>query len=245
IFGSHDGHVYGVDPSTHKAAWTVRGHDAFKGGVAVSGDTLYAGNYDGNLYAASVHDGSVKWVTQTRRDFSFGGALYSTPTVAYGRVYVGSTDGRVYAIGAKSGSIRWVHSTGDWVYASPAVGNHLVFIGSYDGRMYALDAKTGDERWKFEAGGRVAGSATIIDGAVFFSTLGNVTYALSLSGGVVKWSLEDGRLGGIVTDGQWVFLTGDRTVYAYRTVAAPSAVSSTANVVSNVPHTSSVEPARE
>ncbi|MBC7460829.1 MAG: PQQ-binding-like beta-propeller repeat protein, partial [Thermoleophilia bacterium] len=149
-----------------------------------------------------------------------------------------STDGRVYAVGAKSGEIRWVHSTGDWVYGSPAVGDQKVFIGSYDGTVYALAAKTGDERWNFDAGDRVAGSATIIDDVVYFSTLGTETFGLALSNGSVKWQTDDGRLGGVVTDGAWVYLTGDRTLYAFDPTPDPPTAVNGATTIADTPDAS-------
>lgn len=216
IFGSHDNKLYAVETAApHRAAWTVQGGAAFKGAPAFAGGTVYAGNYDGNVYAVRATDGAVLWKTQTRRDFSFGGSLYSSPTVAYGRVYVGSTDGRVYAIGADTGEVRWISSTRDWVYASPAVANQTVFVGSYDGTFYALDAKTGEERWTFDADDRIAGSATVIDEVVYFSSLGGTTYGLDIETGIMRWSTSEGRSAGVVTDGEWVFLSGESKQFAF------------------------------
>lgn len=217
IFGSHDRNLYAVDIRTHRAKWVLEGEAEFKGSPSRFGKVVYAGNYDGNLYAVRVSDGKLLWKTQTRRQFAFGGALYSTPTVAWGRVFVGSTDGRVYALGADSGDILWVQSTGDWVYGSPGVAQKKVFIGSYDGIFYALDAETGDERWKFEADDRIASSPSIIDGIVYFSTLGGTTYGLDIRDGSVEWSTDQGRTSGLITDGEWVILGGANDVFGYQT----------------------------
>ena len=221
-FGAHDGTVYAVSTRRHRAVWTYHADAPVKGALAYRSGRLYVGSYDGKLHAIRAGDGSGVWATPTRREFSFGGSLYSTPAVAYGRVYVGSTDGRVYSIGATSGKIIWVRSTGDWVYASPAVAEGRVFAGSYDGKMYAFDARTGDVLWDFNTGSseRISGSATVIGKIVYFSTLGGTTYGLDTATGKVRWTFADGRYSPIVSDVSRLFLAGYTKVYGF---VAPSA----------------------
>jgi outer membrane protein assembly factor BamB len=215
LFGTHDGKVYAINTRRHRPSWTFRADDAIKGGVAVVGDTVFAGTYGGRLYALNLKTGGKRWSTQTRREFAFAGSLYSTPSVAYGRVFVGSTDGRVYSLGARSGEIVWVSSTGDWVYGSPAVAHKLVFVGSYDHYFYAFDARTGERRWRFKADDRIAGSATVIGKTVYFSSMGGTTYGLNAVTGKPQWSFPDGRYSPIVSDGQRIFLTGRTHEYAF------------------------------
>jgi outer membrane protein assembly factor BamB len=230
LFGSHKGTVYAVNTERRSTAWSYRADDAVKGSIAVRGRTVYFGTYGGQLTALRLGDGSKLWSTQTRRDFAFGGSLYSTPALAYGRVYVGSTDGRVYSIGAKTGEINWVRSTGDWVYASPAVAWRRVFVGSYDGKFYALDARTGDIEWTFSADDRIAGSATVIGPNVYFSSLAGTTYALDAKTGRVVWTFADGRYSPVVADTRQIYLTGHTRQYAFKPAAAARTPTTTRTV---------------
>lgn len=59
IFGSHDHKLYAISLKTRRIAWTVEGDDAFKGSVAYADGVVYAGNYDGKLYAVRLTDGAV------------------------------------------------------------------------------------------------------------------------------------------------------------------------------------------
>lgn len=213
VFGSHEGKVFAIDPKRRRPAWTFTTDDAVKGAVAGHGRSVYVGTYGGNVYKLRTSDGSQVWRSQTRREFAFGGALYSTPAVAYGRVFVGSTDGRVYALGARTGKVLWVRSTGDWVYASPAIAHERVFVGSYDRWFYALDAKTGDIEWRFQADERISGSATVVGKVVYFSSMGGTTYALGTRAGKLVWTFADGRYSPVVSDGERLYLTGRTRQY--------------------------------
>ena len=55
---------------------------AIKGSPAIHDRVVFIGTYGGRLYAFQLRDGRELWSTQTRRDFSFGGELYSSPSVA-------------------------------------------------------------------------------------------------------------------------------------------------------------------
>jgi outer membrane protein assembly factor BamB len=58
---------------------------------AVANGMVYIGSEDGNLYALSEKDGSLKWKYKTD-------GMVSTPAVANDMVYFGSHDFNVYAL---------------------------------------------------------------------------------------------------------------------------------------------------
>lgn len=211
--GDWRGRVYALEAKTGKVRWTFQGKGRIKGGIAKSGNRLFAGTYDGYLYAINAKTGKVIWRTRSQDRLGGRGQFYSTPAIAYGRVYIGSTDGKVYSFGAASGKLRWSQGTGGYVYGSPAVWRKTVYAGSYSGRFSALDAATGDVRWRFRANGDISGSATVLNGVVYFSTFKERTYALDARTGKQLWTFEDGKYGGVVADRDRLYLVGHARVY--------------------------------
>ena len=190
-----------------------------KGGVALAGRTIYAGSYDGYLYALDARSGGLRW----RGGGGRLGGLYATPSVAHGRVFVSSTNGRVYAF-SLSGSQLWSVQTGSYVYSPAALADATAYVGSYDHRLYALSQGTGRTRWKFDAGAPISGAPTVIDGLVYFSTCGSCsgyesnadarrTFALEATTGRVVWRFPDGEYSPVIADWERLYLTGFTSVY--------------------------------
>ena len=103
------------------------------GSPAISADgTVYAGSYDGHLYAISSA-GTQKWTLAT------GVVANSAPAIgADGTIYVGSDDYRLYAINP-GGAKKWAFTTMSDVHSSPAIGaDGTVYIGSGDNNLYAV-----------------------------------------------------------------------------------------------------------
>jgi hypothetical protein len=67
---------------------------------ALTGETLYAGCEDGNLFALDAASGRELWRFRT------GDAIYSSPAVDGGTVFVGSDDGGLYALTGSGESAR-------------------------------------------------------------------------------------------------------------------------------------------
>ena len=163
-FGSEDGTLYALYAKTGRVKWKYQASGAIKASPALSGSTLYVGDYSGPHVRGLGAHRQRRWSTGTSGSkFGFAaGNFYSTPAVDFGRVYAGNTDGKVYSFGARTGTLAWSQSTGGYVYSSPAVANvpgtkPTVYFGSYDGNLYALDARTGATRWTHRGGGRISG----------------------------------------------------------------------------------------
>jgi outer membrane protein assembly factor BamB len=94
--GTDLGFVYGGEYSQDAGAletWGVPTERYVRSSPAVAGDTVYAANESGTIYAFNADGGQQLWRFET------GGAVRSSPLVLNGLVYVGSDDGYVYAIG--------------------------------------------------------------------------------------------------------------------------------------------------
>ena len=94
---------------TGRVKWKYSASGAIKASPALSGSTLYVGDYSGRMYAVWARTGRERWSTGTSgTKFGFAaGNFYSTPAVAFGRVYAGNTDGKVYSFGARNGTLAW------------------------------------------------------------------------------------------------------------------------------------------
>lgn len=85
--------------------------------------------------------------------FKTDGKIFSSPTLANGKIFIGSQDSSVYCVNQKSGKQKWKFETGGAVPSTPAVKNGRVYFLSFDGKLYAVNEKTGKEFWHFKTGG--------------------------------------------------------------------------------------------
>lgn len=229
IFGCECGSVYALDVDTGEIKWELPTGGAIKGALALDGDGVaYGGNYAGEVFAVDAFTGKQRWRIDTiGGSFGRGGGVYSTPTVAYGRVYLGSIDSRVYSLDKETGDIAWSYSTGAEVYSGPAVADTettppSVYIGSIDGYFYALDARTGELQWKQPGGGEISGAASVIGDVVYASVIGEAagTLGFDLKTGEKVYENELGEYNPAITDGRRLFLTGYSNVRAYESIEA-------------------------
>ncbi len=120
-FSSYDGKFYAVDASTGKLKWKfqtagerrfaakhIHGSlpeaetmpnpfDFYLSSPTLSGDAVYFGSGDGNVYALDALSGKLNW------KFTTGDVVHASPAVANGTVYIGSWDSYFYAIDAVTG----------------------------------------------------------------------------------------------------------------------------------------------
>jgi outer membrane protein assembly factor BamB len=224
IFGCESGDIFALDEKTGKVRWQVHTNGAVKGALAYHDGTLFATNYGGEVYALDAGNGHVKWTAHTQGGgFGYGGGIYSTPAVAFGRVYLGGLDGRIYSFEEKTGDLAWSQSTGAEVYSSPAVADTphappTVFAGSQDKRFYALDAKTGDIRWEHPMNGNILGSSSVVDRTVYVSVIGpNIgTYGYAVKKGQKVFYSDQGEYNPVISDGNAIYLTGYSTIRAFK-----------------------------
>jgi eukaryotic-like serine/threonine-protein kinase len=196
-FASYDGKFYAVDASTGKLKWkfqTAGEHrftakhihgslpeaeampdpfDYYLSSPTLSGDSVYFGSGDGNVYSLDASSGKLNWKFQT------GDVVHASPAVVDGTVYIGSWDSNFYALDAATGKEKWRFKTGVdpdthnqvGIQSSAAVADGLVYFGCRDSNFYALDAATGQLKWNFNnKGSWVITSPAVHDGKVYFAT---------------------------------------------------------------------------
>ena len=160
--GSGDQNVYCYNATNGEEIWNYATGWMVTSSPAVWDDYVYIASDDSYLYCLNKTDGSHVWSFQTNSWFW----IYSSPTIANGRVYIGGgDDGRVYCLdanpldddidegipdGNEGYDLIWTYQTGYWTDSTPSIIQNKVFIGSYDGFLYCLDAEDGHLIWRFD-----------------------------------------------------------------------------------------------
>lgn len=185
-------------PSSSDLVWAfsdpkVQAMD-FSSSPAVIKNRIYVGSAaasvfssSGNIYCIGAKKAKIIWKFPTEKQ------VFSSPSVAYGKVYVGEGlhhdyDCNLYCIDKGSGELLWLHKTTSHVESSPFVVDGKVFFGAGDDGVYCLDAESGDVIWHRE-GIHVDGSPAVWFGAVYFGTAygESVVYCLDAETGNELW----------------------------------------------------------
>ena len=182
----------------------------------VANGLVYAGDWNGKVWALDAQTGAVRWTHQTDGKVKGGLALGGDT------VYVGSYDHHVYALDARTGALRWrsasqlrLGSQGTF-YATPAVAYGRVYIGGTDGKVYSYGASSGALRWSYGTGGYVYGSPAVWHERVYVGSYNRTFYCFDAATGEVNWSFHaDGPISGSATvlDRVVYFSTLNETTY--------------------------------
>ncbi len=173
--------------------WLFHTNGPVRSSPTVSGNWLWVGSSDGNIYALDRSTGAELWHVDV------GSPVNSTPAAAAGLVVFGARDGMFYALDARSGRERWRFETGalipwEWGFegwdaytSSPVVSDSVVLFGAGDGLLYALDLASGGEMWRFETQGRIRSSPAVANGVAFVGSADGWVYAVDLASGRERW----------------------------------------------------------
>jgi outer membrane protein assembly factor BamB len=160
---------------------------AIYGTPAVGGDLVYAGGYDGKIYALNTVSGDLRWVYPREGKLQ---AIVGGPAVSQGKVYIASANRKVYALEATTGDKKWEFQTGDKIWSTPAVSGDTVYIGSFDKKLYALNAADGSKRWEFATEGAIVSMPLVYNNTVYIGSFDRHLYALSAADGSLKWKSD-------------------------------------------------------
>lgn len=171
-----------------KPIWQFKCEDEIRGKAAVSGNMVYVGAYDNNLYALTSEQGEFVWKFPAAD--SVGG---STPFVYEDNIFIGSVDKHLYCIQRRTGRQNWRFATNGSVYSSPIVRYDHVFFGSDDGHFYALEVHQGRSKWKANAYAPVRSTAYVDEERIFFGTEGGYIFCVEIASGKTKWQAQAKR----------------------------------------------------
>lgn len=196
-----------LNASTGEPIWTSAISGADYSVPAVANNAVFAGSYDGNVYAVNAATGATLWQTQIGHNPFVG-------SVANNIVYVGTTNypsDALYALNASTGAVLWQFNSAGPIGAT-AVATGLVYVatGPDDGNLYALNASTGTLVWKFALGGgyvNVQSYLAVANGVVYFSSSGvgenTDLYAVDAKTGAYLWDYPNfDTITPVVADGK-------------------------------------------
>ena len=159
-----------------------------RGGLAVDGNSVFAGAANGSAYAFDKSNGHTVWVNQYSDEFN------AQPTLTSDRIYLGTLGGWLLALNRSNGEVLWRYRTRAAIRGPIAVADGVVVFGSADGSVYACRDQRGEHLWKYRTGAAVE-AVVAIEGGVLASSLDNYAYLLSLKKGNVLWrQLLPGRI---------------------------------------------------
>jgi outer membrane protein assembly factor BamB len=194
IYGTSGARLFALNlDGTFK--WSL---DKGTGTPAFYNGTVYVGAADSKVYALN-EDGTVKWTYLT------GGAISTSPCVAYGTVYIGSGDGKLYAL-SEGGEPKWSYNASG--SSTPAVYNGSIYY-NVSGKLYSIGSN-GSVNWTytFPAGGGTEPPAAA-NGIIYVGSSNNKLYAIKQDG-TFYWSfnVNNDALSPSVSDGTVYFGIG-------------------------------------
>jgi eukaryotic-like serine/threonine-protein kinase len=115
-FASYTGEIHAYDLSKRTFTWSKTLQERVSWSALTGDDEhIYAGTYDGNMYALDKQTGQVAWKYHTTN------RIYSSPLVDDGLLYFGSADRYMHILDAHSGELYWKYETKSIVSGSPTV----------------------------------------------------------------------------------------------------------------------------
>ena len=201
------GTVSSVAPGGTKA-WTVslrpEGEKSRSpgGGIAASGNVVFAATSYGEVVALDAGSGTRLWT------FAMSAPARSAPTAAGGKVFVVGATNVLHAINQADGTEAWQYpgipeTAGVLSSASPAVSGDTVVVPYSSGEVVAFDVSSGDLKWAdavvrssrtmaVSGFSEVAASPVIEDGVVYAAGVSGRTIGVRLADGERVWEQNVG-----------------------------------------------------
>jgi eukaryotic-like serine/threonine-protein kinase len=190
-FGSGED-IFAIAINDGYLRWTYKTGDLVHTTPAISKGWLYAGSFDGNLYALDVKTGKLAWKFKTTGKYAFPkGEVTGNPVVAGGMVIAGARDFNLYAVDVRGGYCNWMKSF-PFGWALPVtVNDSVIYVGTSDDHtLFALDIRSGLEVWKAPAGFNIFGGCAIATKMGYFATLAGKVHGIDLTTGKILWTIE-------------------------------------------------------
>lgn len=180
-----DNGVYSLDPATGRENWAapLTADNHWVASPLALGDTLYAANNNGNLYAAELATGFVKW------SLPLAGSLWSAPTTNGKLIFVASLDHKLYAVDPVTQTVAWQKDLEGSAPGSAAVSDDgsTVYVGSFGKKVFALDAASGATRWTADVEDWIWGAPVQAGDTVFAADISGRLYSLGAANGKNAW----------------------------------------------------------
>jgi len=162
---SPSGRVYALALKDGRILWNTE-TGGIEAGLAIEGDSLYAGTESGRMLRLDTQEGKVQWQRQLT------GSIRTDPVPGPAGLAVITTADTLYLLDAATGSVRRRVGLPGTVLAPPALsqtGIHL-FAGTTAGHILAINLIDGAFTWDLKAGDAVLSAPTLVRDTVFCVT---------------------------------------------------------------------------
>jgi eukaryotic-like serine/threonine-protein kinase len=166
--------------------WSFRCEDEIRSSPAASGNAVFVGAYDNNLYSLNAQNGQFNW------KYPAADGIASSPHVYGDFIFIGSADRHLYSIRRQNGRLNWRFGVNGPIYSSPRADFDHVFFGSDDGYLYAVNVSSGRAAWKSNGHSAIRSSPRIGSENVYFGTEAGYVFCLDLAG-QTKWQFQAKR----------------------------------------------------
>lgn len=196
---NNNAEIYAFDVKNGKKIWSSKiikkGEDepVIGGGLAFSGNILFATNGFNEVLALNPLNGNILWRADTKTP------VRAAPSAIPGRVFVMTMDNQTLAFDATNGKKLWSHrglssDAGVLGAATPAISRDAVIAAYSSGEVYALQIDTGLALWSENLSplARVAGQTSLSDIRALPVIDNNIVYAASYTN---RMSAVDARTG--------------------------------------------------
>ena len=158
VFGSEDGHVYGVDADTGARRWRVPADGAVVSSPAMLDGLAIVADESGTVRAVDPTDGGVRWT------WSAPAAVLAPLATTAGGVLVADAAGTLTLLDGR-GDETWSVDAGggSGLLAEPAIGNGLVVGIDGGGDATAVSLHDGHVAWRRTDGDYVGSPAAVSD----------------------------------------------------------------------------------
>ena len=206
-----------LDPATGQTKWAAPfvAANHWVAPALVVGDTVYAANNNGSLYALELATGRIRW------SLPLGGSLWGAPVSNGKLVFVTSLDHNLYAVDPSAKAVAWKLDLGGSAPGTVSLSSdgNTVYVGSFGKKVFAVDAAGGSVRWTADVKDWVWGAPVLASDSVFAADISGNVYSLGAPNGKNAWPeiLPDGSITGsplALADGVLV-ATESGTVFAY------------------------------
>ncbi len=155
-----------INPATATIKWTfLDAASTWLAGPTTSGNTIYAANDDGKLYAFDLK-GQKRWEAVISTN-----ALWSSPVTDGKVVYIGTLSHDVIALDAATGKERWKKALDSAIIGPPAIGKDgNLYVGTLSGNLYAINATEGSQVWLTKLQGGIWSTPALDDKTLYIGT---------------------------------------------------------------------------
>jgi outer membrane protein assembly factor BamB len=212
-----DNGLVSLDPATGRENWAAPlvADNHWVASPLVVGDTVYAANNNGSLYAAELSTGHILW------SLPLASSLWSAPSTNGKLIFVASLDHTLYAVDPQSRAVAWKTDLGGSAPGSATVSSDgsTVYAGSFSKKVYAVDAASGAVRWTADMHDWVWGAPVQDGDSLYAADISGHIYSLGVPNGKNAWAeaQPDGPITGsplVLPEGMLV-ATESGTMFAY------------------------------